>query len=252
MKIGIVMSTFYRKDGKSAFFLKRSIDSVIKQKHENWKLFLIGDRYERPEEIEDILSLYKKYDIYFNNLPIAKERDNPAYWNRSFGGNMPVWCAGGVNAINTGIVKAKEEGFSYICHLDHDDHWHPDHLMLINKCIKKYKSLWISTKSTYGHSAILPSGDFGSELFIDRMPQPANTIHSSCCIDFSVFPYLYEDTFEKTGTPLPADLVMINRINEYISKNNNFTSKLINKITCFKEEEGYIRDAHCEEPRAKI
>jgi len=241
MKIGIVMSTFYRKDGKSAFFLKRSIDSVIKQKHENWKLFLIGDRYERPKEIEDILSLYKKYDIYFNNLPIAKERDNPAYWNRSFGGDMPVWCAGGVNAINTGIVKAKEEGFSYICHLDHDDHWHPDHLMLINKCIKKYKSLWISTKSTYPSGIVLPQEDYGNQIFVDRFPHPANTVHSACCINFSVFPSLYEDTFESNGIPKPADIVMINNIINFIQSNKKFTAKLINKVTCFKDEEGYIR-----------
>lgn len=242
MKIGIVMSTFYRKDGKSFFFLKRAIESIIKQKHRKWKLFLMGDRYERPEEIEQILSLYKKYDIYFENLPIAKERDNPEYWTRSFGGDMPIWCAGGVNAINKGIVKAKEEGFSYICHLDHDDHWHPDHLMLIDKCIKKHKSLWISTKSTYGPGIILPREDYGDQLFVDKFPHPANTIHSACCIDFSVFPGIYEDTFESTGTPKPADIVMINNINHFLKNNKHLTSKLINKVTCFKDEEGYIRN----------
>ena len=48
---------------------------------------------------------------------------------------MALWSYGGVNAMNYGVTKSLENGYEYICHLDHDDWWLPNHLFEINKCI---------------------------------------------------------------------------------------------------------------------
>ena len=49
------------------------------------------------------------------------------------------------------------DGFEYICHLDHDDEWYPNHLSSLNQAIIETKSLWLCTKSEYIGGRILPN-----------------------------------------------------------------------------------------------
>jgi hypothetical protein len=56
MKISIVIATYYRQDDKSSEYLRRALDSIFNQTHQDFKIYLIGDRYEKSEEIEEIVS----------------------------------------------------------------------------------------------------------------------------------------------------------------------------------------------------
>jgi 3-oxoacyl-[acyl-carrier-protein] synthase-3 len=45
-KFSIVIPTYQRKDGSTPFYLKRCLDSIFKQDYSNFKIFIIGDKYE--------------------------------------------------------------------------------------------------------------------------------------------------------------------------------------------------------------
>jgi glycosyltransferase involved in cell wall biosynthesis len=75
MNFGICISTYQRKDGKTPELLRRALDSVFNQTYKNFKIFLIGDKYENNDEFEKILSEYPSEKIYYENLEIANEID---------------------------------------------------------------------------------------------------------------------------------------------------------------------------------
>ena len=231
-KYGITISTYQRPDGKTPFYLKRALDSVFNQKYKNFKIFLIGDKYENEDEINNIVSLYDKEKIFFKNLSYAKERDNYTGWE--------LWSYGGVNAINISVDVALSEGYEFLCHLDHDDYWSEDHLLEINNCIHETKSDWVCTKSRYVSNRVLPSIN-NPYNYINFLPTPAGLIHSSVCMNFKKIPLKYRDLYEETGKlGLPSDADLWFRVKEYILK-NNLKSTLINKVTCIHDEEGYER-----------
>jgi glycosyltransferase involved in cell wall biosynthesis len=228
-KIGIIITTYQRKDGKTPEYLKMALDSVFNQTYKNFKVFLIGDKYENESELSSIIERYDKNKIYLENLPYAKERD--------FYSGDPLWFNGGINAMNYGIDKSLKYGFEYLAHLDHDDLWNEDHLELINKCIKETKSDWICTKSTYTMSRVLPKIESEME-FVDFLPKGCTVIHSSVCINFKKIPLRYRNLYEEFGILSSSDADLWDRCREYIVS-NKLKSTLINKITCRHEEEGY-------------
>ena len=66
-KIGIVISTYQRPDGRTPELLSRCLNSVKDQKYQNYKVFLIGDKYEDNDEFNtfgvdtiDLEKLYKR------------------------------------------------------------------------------------------------------------------------------------------------------------------------------------------------
>ena len=75
-KFGIVISTYRREDGSTPEVLKRALDSVFNQTYQNFKVFLVGDRYEGENEVLELLKNYDSNKISFVNLKEAKERDN--------------------------------------------------------------------------------------------------------------------------------------------------------------------------------
>ncbi len=235
MKLGIVTPTYYRNDNKTIFYLKRNIDVIFSQTHDDFKLFLIGDNYKNQNEVEDLLKNYDSNKIYFENLPIAMERDN--YTNK-----IAVWQYGGVNATNHGISKALTEGYDYICHLDHDDYWENTHLEEINKCIETTNADWVCTKSYYrGLKNLLPIYET-NEIYPEFLPLPEGIIHSSVCMNFKTIPLKYVDIFKEKGViGAPGDADLWRRSREYIVT-NNLKSVLINKITCYHLEECYERN----------
>jgi glycosyltransferase involved in cell wall biosynthesis len=236
MKLSIIIPTYYRKDGSTKTYLKRALESVFNQTHQDFKIYLIGDRYEKEKEYEiyELLENYDKNKIHFENLDIAQERD---FYKDKF----VLWSYGGVNATNYGIKLSLKDSNNYICHLDHDDYWDKEHLMLINECINETNSDWMCTKSFYrSFHNVLPN-ILSYDKFVNYLPKGESLIHSSVCMNFKKIPLEYRDIFKETGKlGLPSDADLWNRCNEYIIK-NNLISTLINKITCFHIEEGYER-----------
>jgi glycosyltransferase involved in cell wall biosynthesis len=233
IKLSIVISTYQRKDGKTPFYLRRALDSIFSQTYQNFKIFLIGDKYEDNDEITSLVSEYDNTKLYFENLPYAKERDA----HRGFG----LWSYGGVNAVNIGIDIALSNGFEYVCHLDHDDRWGEDHLMEISKCIESTQADWVCTKSKYLSDRVLPVV-MCPEHYTEFLPRGRSLIHSSVCMNFKTIPLKYRDILGETGhLGEPADADLWDRSREYIIK-HNLKSYIINKLTCYHEEEGYERD----------
>jgi len=234
LSLAIVVTTYQRKDNKSPYYLKRAIDSIFNQTYKNFKLFIIGDKYENNSEIESLISNYDKSKIYFENLSYAKERD-------SYSG-MALWSYGGVNARNYGVNKALSEGFEYISHIDHDDWWYEDHLELIHNCISETNSDWICTVSTFSSpNRLLPVID-SNEKYVNFIPRACGLIHSSVCFNHKKIPLKYRDIFLETGSVgSPSDADLWSRCGQFIIQ-NNLKSTLINKLTCRHDEEGYGRE----------
>lgn len=235
MKFGIVISTYMRKDGKSPELLKRTLNSVFSQTYKEFKIFLIGDRYENDDEFNSICSIYEKEKLYFINLPFAMERDK--YTDPEI-----IWNCGGCYATNYGIEKSISEGYSYICHLDHDDWWYENHLEEINKCIEDNQASFVYTSSTYGspHN-YLPI--IGENKYEPSIPVPCGLIRSSTAMDYSKINLRYENVYERDGVIIQAgDADFWERVGKFILK-NNLESFHINIMTCRHDEEGYIKNS---------
>ena len=227
MKISVVIATYRR--GNNLDHLKKTLKSVFDQTHQDFKIYLIGDRFEGEDEIKDLILNFDKDKIYFENLQVAMERD--FYDNKQI-----LWLYGGCNARNRGIEISLSEGNDYICHLDHDDIWDSDHLEMVNKCIEETGSDWMCSKSKYKREEILidmilPIIDSDDE-FIDFLPVPHGIVHSSVCINFKKVPLRYRDIYRETGSPGdPSDADLWKRCSDFIVS-NNLKSTLINKLTC--------------------
>jgi glycosyltransferase involved in cell wall biosynthesis len=233
MKLSIIIPTYQREDNSTPFYLKRALDCIFNQTHQDFKVYVIGDKYEDNEEFSKICSGYDQDKIYFENLPVAKERDR-------YGKGWALWSYGGVNAINHGIVRSLNDGNNYICHLDHDDEWSPFHLEMINDCINKTNADWICTKSLYMEPNNFLPNVYGLENeYITFLPGYAKLIHSSVCMNFKTIPLKYRDIFDETGVVgLPSDGDLWERCATHI-KDNNLKSYCINTLTASHKEEGY-------------
>ena len=234
LNLAIVIATFQRKDGKSPDYLKRALDSVFSQTYQNFKIFLIGDKYENESEVLSILDGYDKSKIFFKNLPFAKERDIYT--------GLALWHYGGITAMNEGVEESLRNGYEYVCHLDHDDWWYEEHLETIVNCINETDSPWVCTKSTFGNPKIFLPNHNSNELYIPFSPRWATLIHSSVCMNFKKIPLRYRDVLADTNQMgLPGDADLWERVNVY-SKNNNIKCTFINKLTCRHDEEGYSKN----------
>jgi hypothetical protein len=221
-KIAIVISTYYRPDGKTKKFLERNLNSLKNQTNQNFKIFLIGDKYENEEEFKSFSSIIE--DIYLENLDYAKERYK--YKGRQ------LWCSGGVNAVNVGINKAISEGFNWIINMDHDDYFTSTHLQDIQDQITD-NCIFVCSKSQHINRFVLPNIDSNNYV-----PIGENLIKSSACVDFSKIDITFRDVFEEEGKVYPSDADFWNRLNKIII-NNKYESYCTNKITCIHDEEGY-------------
>jgi glycosyltransferase involved in cell wall biosynthesis len=233
MNIAVIITTYQRNDGKTPFYLKRALDSVFNQTHKDFKIFLIGDRYNDNSEFLDIVSNYDLNKIHFENLPVAMERDK--YTNKDL-----IWKYGGCNASNHAINTAVSNGYDYICRLDHDDHWEINHLEVINEVIEKYNPLFICTKSTYP-SSVLPKFE-SNEYLIETYPIFGGVVHSSTCVKYGAIPLRQVNLYEEYGTPtVPGDAYFWNILKAYMMERNEI-GYCINLVTCLHDEEQFEKN----------
>jgi glycosyltransferase involved in cell wall biosynthesis len=225
MKIGIVIPTYQRNDGNTPSLLTRALNSIKNQTHTDYKVFLIGDRYDNNDEFIQLATTIIDSDkIYYENLPNAIEREKYSI------GSQQLWCAGGVNATNWGIEKSLSESINYICHLDHDDYWQSNHLEAINKVLEEQKPAFAYTCSTHIHHGTLPGVNIDGGIE-NRIPVGCSLIHSSVCMNCDIISIRYRDVFSETGNAYPADADMWNRVGVYI-REQNLQSFLIKQLTC--------------------
>jgi hypothetical protein len=225
MKIGIVIPTYQKQNETTPSLLTRALNSIKTQTHTDYKVFLIGDRYENDNEfVELATSIIDNDKIHYENLSVAIEREKYLI------GSSQLWCAGGVNATNWGIEKSISEGINNICHLDHDDYWDSTHLEVINKVLEERDAAFVYTCSTYINKGIMPNVNINGDIQVS-VPVPEKLIHSSVCIDFNKIPLRYRDVFSETSQTHPSDADMWARVGNYITE-NKLNSFLIKKLTC--------------------
>ena len=210
---GIVMTTYFRKNGSTLQKITRAINSIKNQTHKNWKLFLIGDNYENKEEFEIISSLLPKEKITAINLPIAAERENTNFQGHS------LWCSAGANASNVGIEQTIKENIIFHCHMDDDDEWLPFHLEILNVGYTSYKeAVFIYTNSLYTDrnriTRTFPPEQVSTFLQYNNLPpRPERLIHSTASWRLDKIPFRHRNTFDQ-GRIFPGDADIWERINK--------------------------------------
>lgn len=223
MKIGIVIPTFRKLDGSTYNHLKKALDSVKAQTHTDYKVFLIGDNYTNNDELIELSKIIDDNKIYVENLPVAVERIKYA------GGDL--WATGGGNASNVGIRKSLEDGYDYICLLDHDDYFFENHLKLISDCIESRNTNFITTKCG-PFPDVHPTG-----LYTMYRPKSSHLYKLTTCVNFKYFNMFFRDMLIETGKPYPGDADLWNRITKFLTTKNEF-GVFINVVTCARSEEG--------------
>ena len=238
-KLGIVISTYQRPDGKSSELLSRALECVLNQSYNNWKIFLIGDYYKDNNEFNKLSSLIPEKQIISLNLPIAPER------SRYPQGGINLWHSGGSTATTIGIELAVSMGYDYICHLDHDEVWENNHLEVIAKGIEDTKSLFLYTKGIHYDGRELPAIN-SKELYIKQRAQPANAIKSATCINYRVIPLRRRDPLYFYNEKDAGDAAFLKRVNPLLETSQK-DSILINKVTVVHDQEGYTKTLNKEQ-----
>jgi hypothetical protein len=122
--------------------LKYALESIQAQNFKNWKLYLIGDEYNK-EEWPEIVELAKSIvgdKLYTYNLPTSGERGK---WE-----SVIVHKTGGCSAANHAINAMKDDGITHFCRLDHDDAWKSNHLEVCAKAYTQYPdSIYVLTQA---------------------------------------------------------------------------------------------------------
>jgi glycosyltransferase involved in cell wall biosynthesis len=227
MKIGIVIPTYWRKDGSSYEILTRALSSIASQTYPNYKVFLVGDKYEKDKELKQLSKIISPKKIDVINLPNAIEREK-------YSGHR-LWCTGGIHASNIGISLCIKEKIYHVCHLDHDDWWEKNHLEEIAREFNSSNCTVVATKSLHINGQIFPRN---SEP--PFYPTCNDLVHSSVCINFKGIDLRYRNVYEETGKDFPADGDLWIRLSDYM-KQNNLSGKLINKVTCNHLVEGHSK-----------
>ena len=233
MRIGISIATYFRQNGQTKELLRRALESIKNQTHQDYMVFLIGDKYEYPMEFFELATSIIPHDkIVYDNLDVAVERE------RYKDDKHLLWMSGGVNAKNYANSIAKKY-VDYCCQLDDDDYFLQNHLERINTVIEsKNNPAFIHTLSAHLNHKSFP--DIGvDDTIIERYPQPCNITHSSVCFNLFKIPLKYRDVYLDTGKGYPADADMWARITDYC-KSNGLTSYCIKTVTCVHDNERSI------------
>ena len=234
MTLGITIHTYQRADGQTPKLLTRAIQSIVNQSYQNFKIFIVGDKYEDNEEFENIIRFFGIGDkLVYENLSFAHERDKYLGVN-----NVALWNCGGANALNHANNLAKSHGITKVCHLDHDDVWLPNHLESIYKAIlEKENPAFIHTLSQYLNNPVFPQMIWDGKV-IEHYPSYCNLIHSSVYYDLEQIHFSYRDMYEEMGIIFPSDGDMWERITEKCTA-ENLKCYVIREVTCIHENENY-------------
>ena len=198
---GILITTYHKKTGETLGHVSKTIESVLNQTYKNWKIFLVGDRYEDQEEFEKICEMIPEDKRVCINLEEAAERDlyvsgaKDSNGKLIFKNNFQFWHVAGSNANNVGVDLVKEEGLHHFINLNHDDSFLPFHLYHLYKAYKIFPEVgFVFTQSYYGGGQVMPSGVGGVEFRINNLPpQPNNTVHSSTSYNVHRFKVRYPE-----------------------------------------------------------
>ena len=233
MKIGIIIPTYNRKNNSTNQLLKRALESIKNQTHQDYVVFLVGDKYDDVDEFNKLAtSIIPKDKIIYENLDKAVEREKYLDVNMT-----ALWCSG-VNATNHGLDIAKNY-VEYCCHLDDDDYFLENHLSSINEVIETKKdAVFIHTLSSYKHIPAYPVIGEDDDI-IEKEPVPAGLIHSSSCLNIKKIDLRYRDTFAEVGVICPSDADMWERLAAQC-KEKDLKTYCYRRLTCVHDSESTL------------
>ena len=215
LKFAICMATYRRPNGKSPYYLERSLTCLKNQTATNWHLFLVGDKYESQEEFDSACKLLPESKLTALNLPIAPEREN-------ISDSMNRWKVAGANAFNHAHSLALEKGYDYILHLDDDDVFHEKKIQLLNYTISLFDAppSYIFHFADYIKNMVLPMHNIPNTLSPNNLiPKPTDCIHSSYCIHKSLLKDFSFSGYEPGKIHyLEGDIQFLNFLHSYLQK----------------------------------
>lgn len=230
MKIAIIITTYWKLDGSTRAELERALMSVKNQTCQDYKVFLIGDDYEKEDELFELAKIIDEDKIYVENLPVAVERIK--YSGRD------LWACGGDNATRTGIRKAMEEGFDYVAELNHDDYYFPNHIEVVVQAIKETGANFVITKCGSMPDNLKPTG-----LYTPYRPKAGHLFTVSACYNQRYYNIYRKEAEERRGGPKNAiyagDASKWDRTVK-IMKDRHEWGVFVNIKTCVKSASGKL------------
>lgn len=236
-RFGICMATYRRANGKTPFYLERCLASIVAQSYSDWHVYLVGDRYEEPEELERIVRAHLREDqVTLLNLEVARERD-------ALPRGAALWRIAGSNAMNHALELALEADCDYVLHLDDDDWWAPQRLERLADAARVFPdALFMHNYSTHP-SNTLPRTRVEEMRYDNLAIEAQNAVHSSFCMH-----RIFAKGFRYASYPLDpppddlkcGDIQLIEYTNDYMRGKPFAHSLFVPELLTFKDVEGEI------------
>ena len=238
IKFCIIVATYNRSNGKTPFYIKKCIDSVINQTYTIWDIIIVGDKYEPENEIIAIINEFKSKLKKNNDIVYLKNEKS----ERDFIENKnKLWNIAGANSMNIGLKYCRNNGYKYYCHIDDDDYWHIEHLENFYNIYNTYNNCIFSNSKSTCLDFVLPNIDI--DVYPNNiLPQCSQICHSSISFRIDIIPFYYYSTEIESEIDLPADGKMLNQIQDFIINNPQYCSIFTNKLTCYHDIEGEINN----------
>lgn len=222
---GVSICTYYKNES-TYDGLDRAFASVAAQTHEDWTVYLIGDRFGDVDGSgwDNVRMLSTKHfgmKCKRINLPFAAERDSGIV-------GRDLWCCGGVNAHNFSLEWMRCDKVDVHATLDHDDFWLPNHLELLAREYESDSELAFAyTCGWHLKKTRLPMNpDF------NPAPRSGQVVHSSVSWRQSMIPFGY---VREPG--VPSDSIMWTSVRNHL-RSRSLRWKCIPEVTVNHETEG--------------
>lgn len=226
MHFGIRIVTYRRPDGSTKKNLLRTIDSVLAQSHTDWKVYLMGDRYDPASEFDEYASCFPKDKLFMLNNSGAVERDKYS--------GVDLWKTGGNGSMNKLMDIMAADGVEACACLDDDDIWYDDHLASLDLAYTKFPGVaFVYTAGYHTQSGFMPNVNAQFDLN-NCPPVECQTLHSAASWNLRKIPLRYVDTVE-LGIDLNNDGQMWVMMREYM-RSNGLDYVFVPRVTVWHDE----------------
>jgi hypothetical protein len=228
----VCLATYKRSNGKTPEMLAKCINSILDQSYKNFRIVIVGDKYETEDDLEQLVSSFRKKTkneiILLHNNDV--ERDH-------IQDKIKLWYIAGASSMNIGLNYCRKNLYGYYCHIDDDDWWGIDHLRNFAIIYSNFsKVAFVNSVSSYWSEMKLPI--ISNELIFENNVIPAiGTIcHSSISFRSDIIPFDYFTTKNENDITGVADGLMLEKIHEFTIA-NGYTCICTKKLTAYHDIE---------------